>query len=445
MKLQTVKRFCAVSITIFALLSYWVVIRSNAVAAPPTAQHSVLPSSILSLPYHGVTSAPPLSASLSFEESGIYVAQMLCSDELNNIYVYDRVSEKQCAVKKFDAQGQLLQIWLVDLHGLGDGVSATVLSDGKVWFNLGVGALANEKSGLPLVILQPGHDKPVAEWHKSLPEAITKLLYSSVTSETWQGMPTEMKAETRTWVITRLSNGDDHVLFDATNIGGGATGYSPEANVTKSQKLMWRLSISGDGKKVIQARSMAQKEIDTPSSFQPLKGVLWHSESDSASRPRNWTKLWLWKDGQAKGDPLVTRAELQQPIQSWQKLVGTQTQSPPHVSVDAKGNIYLSWRRKSKEPTRRFTVGENSWLREPMGEDYGQKALVVLDSNRNFVTSVPWTTCYYEWDDWIIPAPDGSGFYRQEFGEKSLNIYWYALPNFEAPANAQTKAQPLKR
>ena len=425
-----------------ATLSIWCFLLSNsAVAEPPTYQPTAPARLMLSLPYHGEASAPPRSVSLFWGESDLYIGEMLCSDEARNIYIYDQFGNKRCQIKKFNAQGQLLQTWLVDLHGLGNGVSATVSPNGTVWLNLGVGTLAGEKSGLPLVVLQPGSSKPIADWQQSPPEAVIKLIYNSVTPEVWQSMLPQIKSQTRTWVITRLSGIGNNVLFDIVNLGGGPTYYPPEAKITPSQKLSWQLLFSGDGKTMLQAKSITEREARTRTVFRSSDGALWHSEWDSLNtRPQNWTKMWVWKDGQTKGEPLVTRADLAQPRESWHKLVGTQPERPPTVIVDSKSNIYLIWQRKATSPDRQFTIGKNSWSREPLGEDDGQKAVVVLDSQRKFVASVPWTTCYYELDDWVTPAPNGDGFYREEFSEESLNVYWHPLPNFEAPSKP-TKAQ----
>ena len=398
---------------------------------------------LASLPYHDESKAAANSVGLFEIESGFYIGEMVCTDNDGNIYIYDPLSEVKSELKKFDRQGQLLWSWPLETGGANK-ISAVVASNGYVWLTLKQSSYAAENSkAFPLVILQPGSKTPLVDWRQQMPQEIERVLYSSVTSEQWDNMTSQGKQETRTWNVRSFAPSDDKVTLLVSNEGGKNLGYRVGNGIVSSPKIRWQLVLSNDGKQLLQA-----KEVENINArYTVSNDGAWRSEFDSADRPRNWTELWLWKDGQAKGEPLVTRAELQQPTQSWQRLVGTQTQSPPRVSVDAKGNIYLSWRRKSNGPNRRFTVGKTSWLRDPMGEDYGQRALVVLDSNGKFVTSVPWTTCYYEWDDWVIPAPDGSGFYRQEFGEKSLNIHWYPLPNFKASAKASSKpttSQPTK-
>ena len=434
MKIQLLKKICFVGLALICgCLTLW----NSARAEPPTMKPDVSPQpTILSLPYHGEASAPPRSVSLFWGEADLFIGKMLCSDKERNIYIYDQVSHEQCAIKKFDAQGQLMQTWSVKLHGLGDGVSATVLPDGKVWLNLGVGAFAGEKSGLPLVILQPGSSKPVADWQQSLPEFVNTSIYGSVGSDVWQSMLPQIKSQTRTWMITRLDNTGDRVFLDIMNFGGAPTYYPPEAKITKAHKLSWRLVLSSDGGQLIQANPITEVEARTSTLFRSSDGVLWHSETDWVGNARNWTMLWVWKDGEAKGVPLVTRAELSQPREEWQKLIGTQPQNPPQITVDGKDNLYLNWQRKAIKPDRTFTVGKESWSRGPMDEDGGQRALIVFNSQRKFVASVPWTLCYYQSEDWIFPIPDGSGFYRSEFGEKEMDIYWHPLPNFNAPASA---------
>ena len=446
MKLQIVKKLGVASV---ALLGLCLVLSSVFADSPTTAV--VSQQTVVSLPYHGAVSAPPHSVSLFFEEADIYVGEMLCSDKARNIYIYDQISSEKCAIKKFDARGKPIENWSVDLHGLGDGVSATVLPDGKVWFNLGVGASASgEKSGLPFVVLQPGRSKPVMNWQQSTPESVTKILYDSVTSETWQKMLPRMQSDTRTWMITRLDSVEDKVLLDVTNFGGGETYYPPEAKITNSQKLSWQLLLSGDGKQLIKAKAITEREARTRTLLRSSDGALWHSEWDSLNtRPQNWTKLWVWKEGQPKGEPLVRRSDLAQPLEPWHKLIGTQPKSPPFIFVDDEDNIFLMWRRKAKGPAQQFTVGTESWSRDPINDDYGERALVVLDAQRKFVASVPWTICYYQSQNWIFPVPDGIGFYRSEFGSKAMDIYWHPLPNFKAPieasAKAPTKPQPMKR
>ena len=429
-----------------ALLNGYLLLLNSAIADPPTTPLVVSPHSLLSLPYHGEATAQPHSVSLFWGESNLYVGTMLCSDKARNIYIYDRVSDERCAVKKFNAQGQLTQTWLVNLNGLGGGFSATVLPDGKVWLNLGVGAIAGEKSGLPFIVLQPGQEKPIADWQQLPPKGLDEILYGSVTPEMWQAMPAPMRSQTRTWIATELSSIGGKVTVNLTNTGGGPTYYPPEAKITPSPKLSWQLLISGDGKQLLQAKPIGTAEPNF--SFRSTGGALWHGEYDTPTRPQNWTKMWVWKDGQPKGEPLITRAELTQPRQAWHKLIGSQPQSPPYISVDGKDNIYLNWHREATGPERQFTSGTQSWSRPPLSEDYGERAVVVLDVTRKFVTLVPWTKRYYGFEDWIAPVPDGSGFYRSEFGPKAMEIYWHPLPNFQSSAKAPSepaKPQPKKQ
>ena len=443
MKMRFLKNTCFVSLALFGgCLMLW----NSAVADPPTTQSTAPQGSTLSLPYHGAASAPPFSVSLFFEESGIFVGEMLCSDTHRNIYIYDRLSSERCAIKKFNAQGKLLQTWPVELRGLGDGVSATVLPDEKVWFNLGIGGFSSsERGGLPIVILQPDQSKPVLDWRQSTPQEVEKAIYKPVNPEAWQAMSPQTKSETRTWVITSLSNIESQVLLKMTNAGEDLPNHAPEIHPNRSQRLSWQILLSGDGQNIEQAQPISAEEAEVSSSFRTSSGVLWHRAVDSPMRPQDWTKLWVWKEGQAKGEPWITRAELLQQREPWQKLIGVQSQQPPELFVDGKDNVYLTWRRKADGPKRQFTVEKESWLHKPIRDNNGERALTVFDSTKKFLTSVPWTTCYYRTYSWIFPVPDGSGFYRSEFGEKAMDIYWHPLPNFKVLAKAPTKVQPPKQ
>lgn len=427
---------------VFYLLSFLLISQHIALADPDTTKSN---SSHLALavPYHNGKVAPSHSVSLFFGESQIYIGEMLCSDRARNIYIFDRVSPNQCVLKKFSMTGKLLWSWPVNLDGAGDGISAAVLPDGKIWFNLGIGGSPGTQGGLPLVILQPNRSKPVADWRLSTPPNILKALYSSVNSKVWQKMPVQMQRDTRTWMITEMIHSEERLLIEAVNLTSEDNGDGKKSGVVGSQKLAWQLMFSGDGKKLAQTQPISGETPNVRSTHLGSNGAIWYSQTDALVRPEKWANLWLWKNGTAKGISLLTRADLNQPREPWQKLIGVQAQQPPRVSLDEKGNIYLHWQRKFVGSERRFVSGEDSWLREPMGEDYGQRALVVLDSNRKFVTSVPWTTCYYQSGNWVFPVPDGSGFYRQEFGEKALNIYWHPLPNFKAPS--PTKPSPTKK
>jgi hypothetical protein len=59
----------------------------------------------------------------------------------------------------------------------------------------------------------------------------------------------------------------------------------------------------------------------------------------------------------------------------------------------------------------------------------GERALVVLDSQRRLVTYLPWTPYSVETQDkWVKPLPDGSGFYRIQFFEKEAQVFFHPLP-----------------
>ena len=397
-------------------------------AEPVNTQHSV------SLPYHDEDKAPTLSAALFEIETGLYIGEMVCTDDAGNFYIYDPLSEVKSELKKFDRKGHLLWSWPLETGGANK-LSAAVASNGYVWLTLKQHSYSAEDSkGLPLVVLKGERKMSLVDWTQQMPSDVEKVLYSSVSSEQWSMMTAQGRRETRTWNVRSFSPSDGKMTIVVSNEGGKNLGYQVGNGIVSSVKIRWQLVLSSDGKQLLKASAL--EHINAP--FPAFGNSLWHSEIDSPTRPQNWTKLWVWKEGQAKGTPLITRTELQQPAQPWQKLIGSQPKSPPRIFVDSKDNIYLSWQRKSEGPERRFSVDKTSWLREPMGEDYGQRALVILDSSHRFVTAVPWTTCYYELDDWVIPAPRGDGFYRQEFGEKSLDIYWHPLPNF-SPAEVRAK------
>jgi len=368
---------------------------------------------VLRLQYRGVLDRPEQrfdDSSNSYKvgvfESELYFhhPDLVGTDWEGNIYIMDPLTPELSALKRFDKNGQFREVWRPIHARYGSGVAVT--RDGYIWTGL-LGDYEG-RPGLPIVVYRKGQKDPVIDWRNKLPKELEDRVRKVLRE---RGL--EWKK------------------------GGGAHSHSPEGGTRQVSlrfsgeavgregqiaRILWILMRS-DGSQVLDVK-IGKGEIP----HLAPDGRLWIRKSDFEVERFTWNTVWLWEKGKERGKPLIDRNKNKEP---WGDKFTLGKARPPIIKLDAKGHAYLMWARGDSKPHKRRFVVEGKILDDdfPPPPLEGERALVVLDSQRRLVTYLPWVPNSVEiQDSWVKPLPDGSGFYRIQFFEKEARVFFHPLP-----------------
>ena len=341
------------------------------------------------------------------EEMTFHRGRMICTDWQGNLYFYDPVSLQRGLVKKFDNNGKLLHAFeLPPIPGI---KAAGVTRKGTLWI---VMSIESADIALPILAFKPDQKKPFLDWRFQLPTQLKQIA-----QETVEPSAPEITPETKTyWSVLALTveSTDVHVYLEYTHLGVG------------KDYVGLRGAIDGDEPSKLRIEVVPKSQEVVASPVAP-DGSQWFITSGAISW--EWENEWLWKQGQPQGEPLLRYKDILKPQSWWQKTFTFEKgQEIPALLLDGETNIYQVWGRQANGPIRKFYMGSGVDENRPRTSE-GEKALVVLNAQRQIIGYLPWTLCYFElFENWIFPLPDGSGFYRQEYTPKELVVYFYPLP-----------------
>ena len=372
---------------------------------------------VLRLSYHGRQPDAPLHPNrISFyfernESSTFHQGGVICTDWQSNIYVYDPVSPSKGVIKKFDSTGKLVHTF--ELPAMPYVLSASVTRQGTLW--VGVGTKYIPTPGLPVIAFRAEDTKPFLDWRVNMPEQLKQVTQKS----------TEQDATTKGEKV--------NTYWRLDNIVAGATKVRVRAAYSHSEEdrrpVLIQINFNGDVPSELQVEPIEA----APKSEQITGSTLSPDDSQwfvtTGKHSGDWENKWFWKQGQPQGAPLIRRKELLDPQGWWQKTFALKKgEDTPALRVDGSDNVYQIWIRQSEDLSRKFYMGSGIEEMSPKASE-GEKALVVLNAQRQIIGYLPWTLCYFElFENWIFPLPDGSGFYRQEYTPKELVVYFYPLP-----------------
>ena len=365
----------------------------------------VKPRPVLRLPYRWLLEKPSLSNPYSIgmfeDEINFFRGGLAATDWEGNIYVIDRQNFEIDFLKCFDKYGKFREFWEAFIWR---GNIATT-KDGYVW----VPTSEEKITGLPIMVFRKGRKSPVADWRFSLSSEFQNKIEMTLKDKGF-------KWKTRWW-ICNIEGSADKVMMRFI------------LEDPKSGKLNGYLKIiaSSDGKKLLNVE--VEESMNTILS---ANGDLWFYDSDFDIKHRIWSKIWLWKEGDSRGKPLIDRTRVKEP---WGPffLLGEKIYASD-IYIDTKGNVYLIWERDAqKDFCRKFIVEGRIIIEYKVDvKALGNKelALIVLDKQKRLLTYLPWTHIadLESWENWIKPLPDGSGFYRIEYREREAVIYFHPLP-----------------
>ena len=354
------------------------------------------------------------------EDPRFYRGVLLATDIKGRLYFYDPVSNERL-LRAFNTQGKEVERWTLPPQF--QAIRAATTLSGMIWVNVKDQSLRmtmSPKPGLPFIAFKMGVPQPQVNWLQKMPREILLPLQQQL--QTFQQANGKVKPEQKSTFLTvsdpLIQAGRDGVRLYLYNFGGN----------DNLPRLYMTADVKGNGK-VVDATFLSETWKNVVASLSPL-GENYYVSSDSTPTQRSWTKVWLSKSKTKRGEPLLTTRMLENPSGWWVKKLGTNSLTQDvAVSLNGNDNIYLIFHKQGTHPDSLFLPSGNAPMRFAPPQEY---AVVVLNSKRQVVSYLPWKTTYLRPDDeWILPVPDGSGFYRQEFGEKSLNIYWHPLPNFK--------------
>ena len=368
---------------------------------------------VLRLPYKGAQPDASLHSnqiSFYFEQNESFTfhqGSVACTDWQGNIYVYDPVLPGKGLMKKFDRSGKLVHTF--ELPAMDFLLNAAVTRKGTLWVAMGTPYASSKE--LPVLAFRAEDTKPFLDWRVDVPEQLKQIAQKT----TEQGI-TQDEEPSIYWGSSPVLVGDTKAYI--------YTEYSHSEMDENSVDL--RVEANGDtpSELHIEVVPKSQKAVGL---FLAPDDSQWFVTTGALSW--DWENDYFWKQGQPQGEPLIRRKELLEPQSWWQKTFAfRKDQSTPALFLDGSSNIYQAWDRQADGPTRKFYMGSGVEEMRPKASE-GEKALVVLNSQRQAIGYLPWTLCYFELSkNWIFPLPDGSGFYRQEYTPKELVVYFYPLP-----------------
>jgi len=381
---------------------------------------------ILRLRYRGETSElkkNPYTIGIferEVEDPAEYIGALMGTDWDGCIYIFDPIKPDLWVLKRFDRQGKFQEEWNPIRARYGENVAVT--KDGYVW--LGIRWVDSDRlRGFPLVAYQKGKKAPIIDWRRELPKHV-KDVRDKVSAEIgvdWEKIWEERKESyVHPWDVSvyHLDCGPNRIGISLHATFFGAENYLA--------RFLWILC-SSDGKEIFEAH------IGTRVPFLGFDGNIWIKEIERLKDIwSSWKRIWLFKRGEEKEEPLI---DLEKKQPEWiNKVIFGEAEKVygPTINIDAKGNIYVIFERGFSLERQRIKIQVEGKYRYVLAPTIGgaEGALVVLDKHRRFLTHLPWTLTYLEypnWQHWIKPLPDGSGFYRIEFREREAVIYFHPL------------------
>ncbi len=374
----------------------------GATVNPQPSGKAILRLSYRAASYEGASR--PYTVSFFDTEAGTHVGGLVGTDGNGSIFISDPLTRGSCLLKRFDRRGKLIGSWgPIAVNAI---ESVVVTNDGLIWAALEEDS-ENQVQGLPFIALRVGKQKPLIDWRKEIPQSLKEKVTRALD---------ELKLKWDTgWRVFEMHVGENNVgiLAHGRAVGG-------ENGITRE---LWML-LGGDGE-------LADTKVIRPGQPLPLldpMGEIWFRLNDFEAKGFTWNRLWLWPSGQPRGTPLIDRTSEPEP---WSDHITLGKPNPPQTRIDARGQIYLDFLRADTKAHKRRFVVEDKVIYEDYGQGgaNGERALVVLDRNRKYVTSTGWIPTSVEiCDGWVKPLPDGSGFYRIQFMEKEAVVYFHALP-----------------
>ncbi len=393
---------------------------------------------VLKLHYRGsLTEKPkPYRIGLFVGEGGFYFSRLAGTDWEGNIYISDATEPYVCFLHCYNKQGKFLRFYgPFDAYAVG-GVGVT--KDGFIWLSLltdGIVEVYREFKA-PIVVYRKGERKPIAEWHKKLPQEVEAKIRKVLKAK---GLPQQWETPVLYYTHGAIGPQAGHNQVVLMLTGGPMEGIKIHGQKTlrnsqETLRILWLL-MSSDGKQCLEAKVI--NDDDARLHLAPNNRFWFVQYQYGLDRGHLiWTKLWVWEQGKEKGEPLLDTVEGKEP---WiDKIVLDLKRMrdawfKPLVRFDGKGNIYLILERLMQQGKQnsfdRFIV-EGKELNLGPNAIPSEMALVVLNKEKKLVTYLPWTTPSLEMNhDWIHPLPDGSGFYRIEYRKREAVIYFHPLPS----------------
>lgn len=354
------------------------------------------------------------------KHGAFYSGDLMGTDWNGNIYIFDPIDENINIIKRFDKQGIFQEVWEPIRADAAYNVAVT--KDGYIW--VGLRWIVEEKpNGWPIVVYRSGVKKPIMDWRHKLPKAIDEKVHTFLKEagfewKKWEELPYYDFA-TNDWCFSSigLQYAQDLIAFDLL------VPFLRKENEIISRGL-WIL-ISSDGKHLFDMQLVTE-----PIPYLAPDGTIWLKDSDFNPQNFKWSKIWWWKKGEDRKEPLIDRIK-----EPWKSIMTTEWELYGDIiQMDFVGNVYVFLKTQSLKSQRRkefkiFVEGKTIVL--PSLISGGELSLVVLDSKRQLLTYLPWQHAFINQTipcRWIAPLPDGSGFYRIEYREREAVIYFHPLP-----------------
>ncbi len=386
---------------------------------------------VLKLHYRGslIEKPRPYRIGLFVGEGGFYFSTLAGTDWEGNIYISDATQPRVCFLHCYDKQGKFLKFYgPFNAYAVG-GVGVT--KDGFIWLSLltdGIVEVYREFKA-PIVVYRKGERKPIAEWHKKVPQEVEAKIRKVLEAK---GLPQQW--ETPVLYYTHGAIGPQAGHNQVVLMLGGGPMEGIKLHGHETSRILWLL-MGSDSKQLLEAKVI---NPDDERLHLAPNNRFWFVQYQYGLDRRYliWTKLWVWEQGKEKGEPLLDTMEGKEP---WGDKIVLELKRmrdawfKPLVRFDGKGNIYLileRLRQQGKQDSFDRFIVEGKEL--DLGPDAypSEMALVVLDREKKLVTYLPWAPPSLEMKhDWIHPLPDGSGFYRIEYREREAVIYFHPLPS----------------
>lgn len=350
------------------------------------------------------------------KHGAFYSGDLMGTDWNGNIYIFDPIDKDIHIVKRFDKRGTFQEAWEPIQANAAHGVAVT--KDGYIW--VGLRWVVDERpNGWPIVVYRSGIKKPVMDWRYKLPKAIDEKIRAFLKEagfewKKWEELP-HYDFATNDW---HLGSIDPKYAQDQVVLDFSVPFLGHENQIARR---LWVL-MSSDGKHLFEMQ-LGTKLLP----YLAPDGMQWLRDSDFNPRNWEWSKIWWWKRGEEKGEPLIDRAK-----EPWKSIMTRERKLyVAIIQMDAVRNIYVFLERYPLKPKERKIFVEEMTITFPPPTYGGELALVVLNNERQMLTYLPWQHAFINQNIpccWVVPLPDGSGFYRIEYQEREAVIYFHPLP-----------------
>jgi len=381
----------------------------------------------------------PATYELGECDEPLTVVRFLGTDWDGDIYFMDPLDGYHCILKRFDRHGKFKQAW--GPLKVRSGWFVAVTKTGYVWVWL---ETWDRPYHFPIVVYKKGETKKVMDWREEywqVPKKVEEKIYETLKKQKELFFIENIKAAKKKGLlkgkglnlaaIMRATGwGYNDVILDllGTPIMAGQKEIAislydycyPYISVGEDCYLYLWILIEGDGGQVLDVKVLRDKD---PKRILMPDGTIWLTQVEltklcfpsEVKRKGWWGKIWLWKEGEEKGEPLIDRNK--KPWEDWLPLY-RQQEKPWGILdksyFDDKGRIYLYYRIISD-------------LRGTL-----RSGLIILNRQREIlrhVTELNITQPMQEYGDLTLShLPDGSGFYRIEYREREAVIYFHPLP-----------------